>query len=62
MVYEERIDKMVEGLQLEGDGWMTNERYDEVARRNKKVIGGWNPKKLGGPYPFQEGGRSWFLS
>lgn len=60
--YEERIEKVVEGLQLEGDGWVTDERYDEVMRRNKDIIRNWNPKKLGGPYPFQEGGWSWFLS
>ncbi|KAH0834678.1 hypothetical protein J3R83DRAFT_10202 [Lanmaoa asiatica] len=62
MEYEERIEKVVEGLQLEGDGWVTNERYNEVTRRSKDIIKNWNPKKLGGPYPFQEGGRSWFLS
>ncbi|KAI9455496.1 kinase-like domain-containing protein [Boletus coccyginus] len=60
--YEERVEKVVQGLQLEGDGWVTDERYDEVMRRNKDIKRNWKPKKLGGPYPFQDGGRSWFLS
>ncbi|KAI9567965.1 kinase-like domain-containing protein [Boletus coccyginus] len=34
----------------------------EVMRRNKDIKRNWNPKKFGGPYPFQDGGRSWFLS
>ncbi|KAH0834239.1 hypothetical protein J3R83DRAFT_11556 [Lanmaoa asiatica] len=38
MEYEERIEKVVEGLQLEGDGWVTNERYNEVTRRSKDII------------------------
>ena len=62
MEYEERVEKVVEGLQLEGDGWVTDERYNDVMGRNKDIIRNWNAKKLGGPYPFQEGGRSWFLS
>lgn len=62
MAYEDRVEKVLEGLQLEGDGWVTNERYDEVMRKNKDIIKHWNPKVLGGPYPFQEGGPSWFLS
>ncbi|KAH7889320.1 kinase-like domain-containing protein [Phlebopus sp. FC_14] len=62
MEYEDRIAQVVKGLQLEGDGWVTNERFDDVKRRNTKIIKNWNPKELGGPYPFQDGGPSWFLS
>lgn len=62
MEYEERVEKVVEGLQLEGDGWVTNERYKEVMGRNKDISKKWNSKGFGGPYPFQDGGRSWFLS
>ena len=60
--YEERVEKVVDGLQLEGDGWVTNERFKDVRRRNKDIIRNWNPKEFGGPYPLQEGGQSWFLS
>ncbi|KAG8216322.1 hypothetical protein J3R82DRAFT_6392 [Butyriboletus roseoflavus] len=62
MEYEESIEKVVKALQLEGDGWVTNERYDEVRRQNKDIIRKWKSKELGGPYPFRDGGRSWFLS
>ncbi|KAF8450960.1 hypothetical protein L210DRAFT_3521744 [Boletus edulis BED1] len=29
-LYEERVKQVVERLQLEGDGWVTNERYEKV--------------------------------
>ncbi|KAF8131139.1 kinase-like domain-containing protein [Boletus edulis] len=59
-LYEERVKQVVERLQLEGDGWVTNERYEKVREQNEFLIRNWNPRV--GPYPFQEGGWSWFLS
>ncbi|KAG6375038.1 kinase-like domain-containing protein [Boletus reticuloceps] len=59
-IHEERVQQVVERLQLEGDGWVTNERYEKVREQNEFLIRNWNPRV--GPYPFQEGGWSWFLS
>ncbi|KAG6374990.1 hypothetical protein JVT61DRAFT_3765 [Boletus reticuloceps] len=59
-IYEERSKQAVERLQLEGDGWVTTERYEKAREQNECLIRNWNPRV--GPYLFQEGGWSWFLS
>ena len=41
------MEKLVEGSQLEGDRWVTNERYDEVMRRSKKLIKKMGSEKFG---------------
>ncbi|KAF8122597.1 kinase-like domain-containing protein [Boletus edulis] len=60
--YAARVDKVTEALQLQGDGWVSNERYDKVRRASRRLRRRWDASESGGPYPFQEGGWSWFLS
>ncbi|KAF8430848.1 hypothetical protein L210DRAFT_3729935 [Boletus edulis BED1] len=60
--YAARVDKVTEALQLQGDGWVSNERYDKVRRASRRLWRRWDASESGGPYPFQEGGWSWFLS
>ncbi|KAF8446424.1 hypothetical protein L210DRAFT_3502028 [Boletus edulis BED1] len=58
--HEWRVRAVAKALHLEVDGWVTNEQYDDVTRRNKIVIKHWK-SRWGGPYSFQDGGRSWNL-
>ncbi|KAG6371522.1 hypothetical protein JVT61DRAFT_9227 [Boletus reticuloceps] len=58
--HEWRVRAVAKALDLALDGWVTNEQYDDVTRRNKIVIKHWK-SRWGGPYSFQEGGRSWNL-
>ncbi|KAF8446317.1 hypothetical protein L210DRAFT_3758403 [Boletus edulis BED1] len=58
--YEWRVRVLAKGLFLGLDGWVTNEEYDDVTRRNQYNIKHWK-SRWGGPYPFQDGGRSWYL-
>ncbi|KAG6379580.1 kinase-like domain-containing protein [Boletus reticuloceps] len=60
--YVARVDKVTEALELQGDGWVSNERYDKMRRESRRLRRVWNANESGGPYPFQDGGWSWFLS
>ena len=48
-------------LQIDADGWVSNERYEEVMKMNRKEKLKWDSEQMGGPYPFQDGAPSWFV-
>jgi hypothetical protein len=60
--YDERVSSIVKELKLEGDGWVSNERYEEVRERCDELQRDWDVVNTGGPFPFQDGAPSWFLS
>ena len=60
--YDERVYSIAKDLKLEGDGWVSNERYEDVRARCDKLQRNWDVNSNGGPFPFQDGVPSWFLS
>ena len=60
--YDERVSSITKELKLEGDGWVSNERYEEVRGRCDELQRDWDVDNKGGPFPFQDGLPSWFLS
>ncbi|EFI27472.1 protein kinase subdomain-containing protein PKL/CAK/Fmp29 [Coprinopsis cinerea okayama7 len=49
-------------IDMDGDGWVPNEEYEEARARFEKYRESWDPKVCGGPWPFQDGGYSYFLA
>jgi len=59
--YEENVASLSARLQIEQDGWISSERYEEVMKMNRKEKQEWDSEQMGGPYPFQDGAPSWFV-
>jgi hypothetical protein len=60
--YDNQVSSIVKELGLEGDGWAASERYGEVRQKCDELQRHWNFDRNGGPFPFQDGNPSWFLS
>lgn len=60
--YDDRVSRLAEDLKLAGDAWVSNERYDEVRLKCSALRKSWDVDHNGGPFPFQDGGPSLFLS
>jgi hypothetical protein len=60
-IYNQRIEQTSRQLGIEGDGWVTGERYEEVKKASEELMRGWDTETAGGPYPFQDGAPSWFV-
>ncbi|KAH7334285.1 hypothetical protein B0J17DRAFT_101998 [Rhizoctonia solani] len=61
-VYDEEVSRLYKELEVEGDGWVPTERYDDVYTLNKKCMETWDEVTTGGPYPIANGAPSWFVS
>ncbi|KAI0704348.1 hypothetical protein BC835DRAFT_1316816 [Cytidiella melzeri] len=59
--YDARVKQLQRCLELDPDGWVSNERFEEVRGQNSKLMAGWDEDAEGGPYPFQDGAPSWFV-
>jgi len=57
--YERNVARLSDRLQLRSDGWVANERYDEVMKLNEEKWEKWDSRQMGGPYTFQDGAPSW---
>jgi hypothetical protein len=60
--YDDRVSSLAKELELEGDGWVSNERYEEVRAKYDQLRKSWDINNYGGPFPFQDGAPSWYLS
>ena len=60
--YYDVVSRLVKDLDLEGDGWVSNERYEEVKGKCNDLQRHWDVNGNGGLFPFQNGAPSWFLS
>lgn len=60
--YDDQVSNMMNDLKLEGDGWVSNERYNETREKCGDLQRNWNIDRHGGLFPFQDGAPSWFLS
>ena len=60
--YDDVVSRMAKELGVEGDGWVSNERYEEVKGKCDELQRHWDVDGNGGPFPFQNGAPSWFLS
>ncbi len=58
--YEARVQKLRKELDLDTDGWTSNENYEVAKERSMKLMAEWDEEVEGGPYPFQDGAPSWF--
>ncbi len=57
-LYDEKVAEVRSMLNLQADGWITNELYDVAATKNKELQEKWNDEENGGPYPYQDGASS----
>ena len=60
--YDDVVSHLTKELHLEGDGWVSNERYEEVKGKCDELQRHWDVNGNGGLFPFQDGAPSWFLS
>jgi hypothetical protein len=60
--YKDRVTRLYKELEVEGDGWVPKERYDEVCALNVERMRAWDEMAAGGPYPIVDGAPSWFVS
>ncbi|KAF9019508.1 kinase-like domain-containing protein, partial [Rhodocollybia butyracea] len=61
MKYEENVAKLEKALELDADGWVSNEKYKKTLKLSEWLRTDWDAEEMGGPYPFQDGGKSWLL-
>ncbi|CAL1693835.1 unnamed protein product [Somion occarium] len=60
-IYSENVEQLRKELGVDVDGWVSNERFDEVMRRSEELKSAWNTKAMAGPWPFQDGRYSYYL-
>ncbi|CAE6513637.1 unnamed protein product [Rhizoctonia solani] len=60
--YDDKVSRLYKELEVEGDGWVPLERYDDVCTLNKECMETWDEVTAGGPYPIANGAPSWFVS
>ena len=60
--YDDEVCRLAKELDIEGDGWVSNERYEEVKGKCDELQRHWDVNGKGGLFPFQDGAPSWFLS
>ncbi|KAI0340144.1 hypothetical protein BDW22DRAFT_1360672 [Trametopsis cervina] len=59
--YDARVQELARQMNIEMDGWVANDRYEEVRAMNARFMAEWDDEVEGGPYPFQDGAPSWFV-
>jgi hypothetical protein len=60
--YDDVVCRLAKELKVEGDGWVSNERYEEVKGKCDELQRHWDVNGNGGLFPFQNGAPSWYLS
>lgn len=61
-IYKKHAESAARELGIEGDGWVSHERYEGVRKANDELMERWNEEATGGPYPFHNGAPSWFVN
>ncbi|KZT10409.1 uncharacterized protein LAESUDRAFT_644782 [Laetiporus sulphureus 93-53] len=56
--YENNVERLKTLLNVQIDGRVDTEQYDEVRAKSEEMKAHWDPEECGGQYPFQEGGHS----
>ncbi|EUC55463.1 phosphotransferase enzyme family protein [Rhizoctonia solani AG-3 Rhs1AP] len=60
-IYQDKVAQLYRELELEGDGWVSKECYDDVYVLNQERQETWDEVVAGGPYPIMNGAPSWFV-
>jgi hypothetical protein len=53
--YNDQVSHLMNDLKIEGDGWVSNERYKEISIKCDELRREWNIDCNGGLFPFQDG-------
>jgi hypothetical protein len=48
--YDDRVSHIIKDLKLEGDGWVSDERYHEVRKKCDDLQRNWNINRHGGRF------------
>ena len=60
--YDARVESLYRELEVGVDGRVDDvEKFELVKRKSDELRGVWDPVAAGGPYPFQDGGRSFMV-
>ncbi|KAG8737397.1 Phosphotransferase enzyme [Ceratobasidium sp. 414] len=59
--YQEHVKKLYRHLEVEGDGWVPKERYEDACAMNEERRLDWDESVAGGAYPIKDGAPSWFV-
>ncbi|KAF8599708.1 hypothetical protein BDV93DRAFT_525810 [Ceratobasidium sp. AG-I] len=59
--YQDQVSRLYRHLETEGDGWVSNEHYEDARSLNEERRQSWNEAEAGGPYPIADGAPSWFV-
>ncbi|CAE6456483.1 unnamed protein product [Rhizoctonia solani] len=57
-IYQDKVAQLYRELELEGDGWVSKECYDDVYVLNQERQETWDEVVAGGPYPIMNGAPS----
>ncbi|CAL1693832.1 unnamed protein product [Somion occarium] len=61
VLYKENVESLRADLGSGFDGEVSHNQYLQVKKLNEKMKFRWNEEEMGGPYPFQDGGYSYWL-
>jgi hypothetical protein len=59
--YDKRVESLCGELEVQVDGRVDVEEFESVKRKSDELRAKWDPVAAGGPYPFQDGGRSFLV-
>ena len=60
--YQESINSLDDNIGCGGDGWVPEEEFSRAMTTLKKQRLGWDDEVNGGPFPYEDGSFSFFLS
>ncbi|KAG6827196.1 hypothetical protein H0H92_012823 [Tricholoma furcatifolium] len=60
--YMRALDALKDKLGSQGDGRVSAARYEQVKQECERLRSEWDEERDGGPFPYQDGGFSFFLS
>jgi hypothetical protein len=60
--YQERVTRLYRALEVEGDGWVPKERYEDACAMSDEKRLKWDQVEARGAYPIVDGAPSWFVS
>jgi hypothetical protein len=59
--YQERVTRLYKALEVEGDGWVPKERYEDACAMSDEKRLKWDKLEARGAYPLMDGAPSWFV-
>ena len=60
--YQESIASLDDDLGCGGDGWVPEDEYSKTMTTLKERKANWDDEAKGGPFPYEDGSFSFFLS